>query len=100
MVLAAGVHGRPGEWDQKMVDTIISCTTCELCNLRCSAALPIEPSWMKLRGKLIHEDKKMTFPPFEMMAEPPDSEGNIWAGYRKDRANGSRRTLRKSTGQA
>ena len=35
---------------------------CELCNTRCSAALPIEPSWMKLRGQLIHEEK-MTFRP-------------------------------------
>ncbi len=73
------------EWDQFMVDTFLVCTTCELCNLRCSAALPIEPSWMQLRGKLIHEDKKMTFPPFEMMAAATRAEGNIWAGYRKDR---------------
>lgn len=57
-----------------------------MCNLRCSAALPIEPSWMKLRGKLVNEDKKMTFPPFEMMTEALNSQGNIWAGYRKDRA--------------
>ena len=69
-----------------MVDTFLVCTTCELCNLRCSAALPIEPSWMKLRGKLIHEEKKMTFPPFEMMAAAALKEGNIWAGYRKNRA--------------
>jgi Fe-S oxidoreductase len=41
---------------------------------------------MKLRGKLINEDKKMTFPPFEMMTEALNSEGNIWAGYRKDRS--------------
>jgi Fe-S oxidoreductase len=41
---------------------------------------------MKLRGKLIHEDKKMTFPPFEMMAAATVAEGNIWAGYRKDRS--------------
>ena len=27
----------------------------------------------------------MTFPPFEMMAAALKSEGNIWAGYRKDR---------------
>jgi Fe-S oxidoreductase len=74
------------KWDQKMVDTIISCTTCELCNIRCSTSLPIEPSWMKLRGQLIDEDKKMTFPPFEMMAEALRREGDIWAGYRKDRA--------------
>jgi len=73
------------EWDQFMVDTIISCTTCELCNLRCSAALPIEPSWLKLRGRLIEDEKRMTFPPFEMMAAALATEGNIWAGYRKDR---------------
>jgi len=73
------------QWDQFMVDTFLVCTTCELCNLRCSAALPIEPSWMKLRGKLIHEDKKMTFPPFEMMKAALEAEGDIWAGYRKDR---------------
>jgi Fe-S oxidoreductase/FAD/FMN-containing dehydrogenase len=73
------------KWDQKMVDTFIVCTTCELCNDRCSASLPIEPSWMKLRGKLIHEDKRMTFPPFEMMAAATLAEGNIWAGYRKTR---------------
>jgi len=41
---------------------------------------------MKLRGKLINEDKKMTFPPFEMMTEALNSQGNIWAGYRKDRS--------------
>jgi len=71
------------KWDQFMVDTIIVCTTCELCNLRCSSVLPIEPSWMKLRGKLIQEDKKMTFPPFEMMAAALRAEGDIWAGYRR-----------------
>jgi Fe-S oxidoreductase/FAD/FMN-containing dehydrogenase len=73
------------QWDQFMIDTMLVCTTCELCNKRCSASLPIEPSWMKLRGKLIHEDKKMTFPPFEMMAAALMAEGNIWAGYRQDR---------------
>lgn len=73
------------KWDQFMVDTIMACTTCELCNLRCSASLPIEPSWMKLRGLLIDEKKKMTFPPFEMMATALRKEGDIWAGYRRDR---------------
>jgi len=73
-------------WSQKMVDTFLVCTTCELCNTRCSAALPIESSWMKLRGKLIHEEKKMTFPPFEIMAAATLKEGNIWAGYRKNRS--------------
>ena len=75
------------EWDQFMVGTILACTTCELCNLRCSASLPIEPSWMKLRGKLIDEDKRMTIPPFEMMAAALTKEGNIWAGYRKSRTD-------------
>ncbi len=72
-------------WDQFMVDSILACTTCELCNLRCSAVLPIEPSWMKLRGQLIHEEKRMTFPPFEMMEAALADQGNIWAGYRRDR---------------
>ena len=75
------------EWDQFMVDTMLVCTTCEICNRRCSAALPIEPSWMKLRGKLIHEDKRMTFPPFEIMGAALQAEGDIWAGYRKNRAD-------------
>ncbi len=80
------MEGR-ARWNQFMVDTMLVCTTCEFCNLRCSAALPIEPAWMKLRGKLIHEDKEMTFPPLEMMAAALQAEGNIWAGYRKDRTS-------------
>jgi Fe-S oxidoreductase/FAD/FMN-containing dehydrogenase len=73
------------KWDQKMVDTILVCTTCEICNDRCSASLPIESSWMKLRGILVNEEKRMTFPPFVMMGEATEKEGNIWAGYRSDR---------------
>ena len=80
------IEGR-AEWNQDQVDTFLVCATCELCNLRCSASLPIEPSWMKLRGKLIEEQKRMTFPPFEMMAEALRSQGNIWAGYRKNRSD-------------
>lgn len=79
------MEGR-AEWDQRMVDTFLSCTTCELCNLRCSAALPIKPSWMKLRGQLVQQQQRMTFPPFEMMGAALSAEGNIWAGYRKDRS--------------
>jgi Fe-S oxidoreductase/FAD/FMN-containing dehydrogenase len=74
------------EWDQFMVDTMLVCTTCELCNLRCSASLPIEPSWMKLRGLLVQDRGEMTFPPFELMAAATRKEGDIWAGYRKDRS--------------
>ncbi len=80
------MEGR-AEWDQKMVDTILVCTTCELCNLRCSSVLPIEPSWMKLRGLLVEERREMTFPPFEMMAAALRKEGDIWAGYRKNRSD-------------
>jgi Fe-S oxidoreductase/FAD/FMN-containing dehydrogenase len=86
------------EWNQKMVDTMLVCTTCEMCNLRCSAALPIEPAWMKLRGLLIDEEKRMTFPPFEMMAEALRGQGNIWAGYRKDRSHWFPEDLRKKHG--
>ncbi|MBC7186444.1 MAG: FAD-binding oxidoreductase [Calditrichaeota bacterium] len=85
-------------WDQKMVDTFLVCTTCELCNLRCSAALPIEPAWMKLRGKLITDDRRMTFPPFEMMAAALRGQGNIWAGYRKNRAAWFPEDLRQKHG--
>ena len=74
------------KWDQFMVDSMLSCTTCELCDRVCSEGLPIEPSWMKLRGKLIPDKKGMTFPPFEVMASSIEKEGNIWAGYRSDRA--------------
>ncbi len=75
------------KWDQFMVDSIVACTTCEICNNRCSVSLPIESSWMKLRGELIHTEKKMTFPPFEMMAAALTEEGDIWAGYRKNRSD-------------
>lgn len=79
------MEGR-AEWDQRMVDTFLACTTCELCNLRCSANLPIEPSWLKLRGELIDKQQRMTFPPFEMMSAALSAEGNIWAGYRSNRS--------------
>jgi Fe-S oxidoreductase len=41
---------------------------------------------MKLRGQLIQKEKRMTFPPFEMMAAALRKEGDIWAGYRADRS--------------
>ncbi len=85
-------------WNQQMVDTMLACTTCELCNSRCSAALPIEPSWLQMREQLIAEKKKMTFPPFEMMAEAVQAQGNIWAGYRKDRPGWFPEDLREQHG--
>ena len=83
-----------------MVDTILACTTCELCDLRCSTSLPIETSWMKLRGQLIDKEKRMTFPPFEMMAASVRKEGDIWAAYRKDRDAWFPKDLKKKHGPA
>jgi Fe-S oxidoreductase/FAD/FMN-containing dehydrogenase len=91
------MEGR-ADWSQKMVDSFIACTTCELCNLRCSASLPIEPSWMKLRGMLVEDRKEMTFPPFEMMAAALEAEGDIWAGYREDRSDWFPEDLREKHG--
>jgi len=75
------------DWNQKMVDTILACTTCELCNVRCPLELPIEPSWLKLRGQLIHEEGRMTFPPFEIMRASLHQEHNIWGALKAKRAN-------------
>jgi Fe-S oxidoreductase len=80
------MEGR-AEWDQAQVDTFLVCTTCELCNLRCSASLPIEPSWMTLRRQLIEDEGRMTLPAFEIMAGALAKEGDIWAAYRRDRAD-------------
>ncbi|NTU72000.1 MAG: FAD-binding oxidoreductase [Coriobacteriia bacterium] len=74
-------------WDRKAIDTMLVCTTCEVCNTRCQLQLPIEHNWMEMRGKLIHEEKLGTFPPFEMMAASLRGENDIWAGKRENRAN-------------
>ncbi|MHC4601281.1 MAG: FAD-binding and (Fe-S)-binding domain-containing protein, partial [Planctomycetota bacterium] len=71
---------------QELTDRILSCTTCEMCNTKCPVELPIEPDWMTLRGTLIQGKGKATFPPFEMMSAALGSQGNIWAGFRKNRA--------------
>lgn len=80
------------KYDKEAVNTTMICTTCERCNVNCCEGLPIEPSWMKLRGELIHDDDlemkdqdKMTFPPFYVMAASARKENNIWGAYRKDR---------------
>ncbi|MBU0495873.1 MAG: FAD-binding oxidoreductase [Chloroflexi bacterium] len=72
---------------QEQVDTFLACTTCEICNVECPLNLPIEPAWLKLRGKLVHDEGRMTFPPFEIMAASLRKEHNIWGAYRKDRAD-------------
>jgi Fe-S oxidoreductase len=84
------------EYDKDAVTTALICTTCERCNVNCCLGLPIEPSWMKMRGKLVTEpdteemmvdQDKMTFPPFYVMAASARKEKNIWGAYRKDRDN-------------
>lgn len=91
------IEGREN-WTQNMVDSFLACTTCEICNLKCSEGLPIEPSWMKMRGQLINKEGRMTIPPFEMMSAALQSEGNIWAGYRKDREEWFPEDLREKHG--
>ncbi len=75
------------KWDRKAVDTMLVCTTCEVCNTRCQLRLPIEHNWMEMRGKLINEEKRGTFPPFEMMAASLRGEKDIWAGKAEHRAD-------------
>lgn len=73
------------KWDRQHIDTFLVCTTCEVCNTRCQLQLPIEHNWMEMRGKLIHEEKRGTFPPFEMMAASLAGERDIWAGKAENR---------------
>ena len=42
---------------------------------------------MTMRGKLIDDEERMTFPPFEMMAASLRGENNIWAAKRDKRAD-------------
>ncbi|MBU1878999.1 MAG: (Fe-S)-binding protein, partial [Chloroflexi bacterium] len=53
----------------------------------CPLNLPNEPSWLTMRGQLIHQEDRLTFPPFEIMRASLRKEHNIWGAYRKDRAN-------------
>lgn len=73
------------EFDQRAVDTFMACTTCEMCNRTCQLDLPIESSWLKLRGELIDGRGYHTFPPFEIMVNTMRQQGNIWAGYAQNR---------------
>ncbi len=75
------------ELNQDWVDKFMACTTCELCNIECPLELPIEPSWLTMRGELIHNRDKLTFPPFEIMRASLRKEHNIWGSYRRDRAD-------------
>ena len=75
------------ELDQEWVEKFLLCTTCEKCETVCPLDLPIEVAWGQLRGSLIQDQGRMTFPPFEMMAASLRKEGNIWAGYRENRTD-------------
>lgn len=74
------------DMDQTFVDKFIACTTCEVCNVECPLELPNEPSWLQMRGHMIHEKDKMTLPAFEIMRASLQKERNIWASYSHDRA--------------
>jgi Fe-S oxidoreductase/FAD/FMN-containing dehydrogenase len=67
------------KWDRKAIGTFLVCTTCEVCTTRCQLQLPVEHNWMEMRGKLINEEKRGTFAPFEMMAAALRAENDIWA---------------------
>lgn len=75
------------KFNPETVNNFLLCTTCEACNIRCQLDMPVEHNWMEMRGTLIHEEKRMTFPPFEMMAASVRGERNIWAGKKEKRAN-------------
>lgn len=75
------------KFNPETVHNFLLCTTCEVCNTRCQLDIPVEHNWMEMRGTLIDEEKRMTFPPFEMMAASLRGEGNIWAGKKEKRAD-------------
>lgn len=70
---------------QQDISTFVACTTCEICNERCQLEMPIEPSWFKLRGDLIHEKGYHSLPAFHIMEASANKEWNIWAHYSADR---------------
>jgi Fe-S oxidoreductase/FAD/FMN-containing dehydrogenase len=67
------------KWDRKAIGTFLVCTTCEVCTTRCQLQLPVEHNWMEMRGKLINDEQRGTFPAFEMMAAALRAENDIWA---------------------
>ena len=80
------MEGR-AEMSQEWVNKFLACTTCEVCNVKCPLELPIEPAWLDMRGDLIHEQGRLTFPPFYIMEASLRKERNIWASYSKDRSD-------------
>jgi len=74
-----------GAWDPSMTASLLACTTCEACDHACSAVLPIEASWMRLRSVLVTDAGQRTFPFFELMADSLRREGNCWLHPRSER---------------
>ncbi len=73
------------EFNQKMLDSFLLCTTCQRCNQVCQVQIPIQQMWDQMRGLVIQEKGYHTFPGFEFMASSFRREGNIWAGNRVER---------------
>ena len=73
------------EFDQKMVDNFLQCTTCKRCDAVCQVNIPIQGRWDDMRKLLVYEQHHQTFPAFEMMGASFESELNIWAAEREER---------------
>jgi Fe-S oxidoreductase/FAD/FMN-containing dehydrogenase len=73
------------EFNQKMLDSFLLCTTCQRCNQVCQVGIPIQQMWDQMRGLVIEEKGYHTFPGFEFMAASFKRENNIWAGNRAER---------------
>ena len=75
------------DFNQKMLDSFLLCTTCQRCNQVCQVKIPIQQMWDQMRGLVIQEKGYHTFPGFEFMASSFRRQYNIWAGDRNQRAD-------------
>ena len=73
------------EFNQKMLDSFLLCTTCQRCNQVCQVQIPIQQMRDQMRGLVIQEKGYHTFPGFEFMASSFRREDNIWAGNKSER---------------
>jgi Fe-S oxidoreductase/FAD/FMN-containing dehydrogenase len=74
------------KFDNELVETFLMCTTCMRCNPVCQVDIPIMEIWDEMRDELVGQKKFSTFPAFEMMIASFNSQGNIWAELKEDRA--------------
>lgn len=75
------------DFDAHAVHTFLVCTTCEVCDTRCQLNLPIQDSWMTMRGELVNRQKRGTLPAFEIMAASLADQNDIWAHRKELRAD-------------